>query len=209
MRVIYAKNIDDFISEKLSHYKEVVILGKGPTFQPISKPYQNTLVVAINDTINYSDHIDMFAANDIEFYDKIDCRKIQTIKYVLIPNRPHVSRYPCPNTDYNKAIEILGKNFKGDVIVYNLKTSTRIDIPYDEKYITLDTACSTGHSVADFIGGYLNNIELVKFFGIANGCGYSDLFKGQPTEEIYNEEKIVTFKSIYLKSLKGIKSEFN
>ena len=47
MEIIYAKDIDDFISGKFNHYEEAIVLGKGPTFKPIESQKDNVWYIYI------------------------------------------------------------------------------------------------------------------------------------------------------------------
>lgn len=198
MTIIYADNINEFLLENFNQYDEAIILGKGPTFQPVEFSKPNIFVIGINDTINHSDHVDMLTANDIEMYDKIDNEKIKKIKYILIPKNIHKGRGFHPEISYLNVLTKIENDFNGDMIVYNLQTS-----PVDDRYITLRTRASSGNSAADFIGAHLKNIKKVTLFGIAKDCGYANIFKGEPIEEIYTEEKMKHFQSLFLDSLEG------
>ena len=168
---IYAKDISEFVSENFSDCNEAIILGKGPTFCPISEPKNNILTIAANDAINESDHVDILVTNDIETYDIINGEKLSKVKYLILARGLHKNGKPNKNVDYTAALDKIKDSFSGNVIVYNLQSSA-----IDERYITLRTTLSSGNSAADFIGQYLPNIKKVTCYGIGTGSGYADVF---------------------------------
>lgn len=200
MRVIYTKDIYDFISKEFSHYEEAIVLGKGPTFHPIESQKDNVLTIAINESVNQSNYIDMIVVNDMEIYDSINVDKFKTIKYILTPRKIHKDAVPQDNLSYTNVISQIEPFFHGTIIPYNLKSS-----PIDERYITLETAFSGGNNAADFIAQYLHSIKKVTFFGVGSRVGYCESFKTGDNQHIideYTNDKIDAIRNLLLGSLK-------
>lgn len=172
--IITSENWNSFVEDNLSHYDKAIINGKGPTFKPINNPIDNTLISCVNDCFHVSNHTDLLVCNDIEFLERIDHSKLETLKYLAVPNKIHKRESPQPDISYLDVIKIIKKSFSGHLIVYNLS-----EHPKDNEFISLQTHFSSCHTAADIIS-LLPNIQTVDIFGVG-GKGYSELI---PTPKV-------------------------
>ena len=76
------------------------------------------------------------------------------------------------------------KNFSGEIIFYNLKTSG-----IDENYITLDSTISGSNNAVDFVCKYLNiNFLETRGIGKKNNCYYNKVFEKTEGVNNYRED---------------------
>ena len=188
MNIITKKNIDLLINSEFKHYKNVIILGKGPSFKKTLEQEKtiNTFIICINDSINFCDSYDMLVVNDIITWDRLNNEKIKKLKYVLSPIYPHYTGKPARN-QYNidwVINKLKQKNFSGKIIFYNLKTSG-----INENYITLDSKISGSNNAVDFVCKYLNiNFLETRGIGKKNNCYYNKVFEKTEGVNNYKED---------------------
>lgn len=188
MNIITKKNIDFLINSEFKHYKNVIILGKGPSFKKTLEQDKtiNTFIICINDSINFCDSYDMLVVNDIITWDRLNNEQIKKLKYVLSPIYPHYDATPKPN-QYNidwVINKLKQKNFSGKIIFYNLKTSG-----INENYITLDSIISGSNNAVDFVCKYLNiNFLETRGIGKKNNCYYNKVFEKTEGVNNYTED---------------------
>ena len=174
MNIINNSNWSFFVRNNFSNFNKAIINGKGPTFKPIDKPIENTLVSCVNDCFHASNHSDLLVCNDIEFFERIDHSKLKILKYLAVPKKIHKNGSPKSDVSYLNVINIIKESFFGDLIIYNLSRH-----PKDNNFISLQTQFSGCHTAADIIS-LLPNIQSVDIFGLG-GKGYSQLI---PTPKV-------------------------
>jgi hypothetical protein len=177
--IITSENWNVFVEDNLSHYVKAIINGKGPTFKPINSPIENTLVTCVNDCFHVSNHTDLLVCNDIEFFERIDHRKLETLKYLSVPNKIHQRGSIQPDISYLDVIEIVKKSFSGDLIVTNLGKH-----PKNNEFISLPTFISSGNTAADIVS-LIPSIQTVDIFGFG-GEGYSQLIPTPKVKTLWN-----------------------
>ena len=169
---IITKNNINIVQNLFLTYKKCIIFGKGPTLRYFDKNENNdTLFVCINNTINYIKICDLLVCNDIESFDDIDLNYLENCKNILIPYHIH---YRCgfrSNITYLNVIKKIKDHFKGNLIIYNLKTAEN---KYDN-YMDFKSALTSVHTGFEFIISYIKNIDLINFYGFA---------KNSPNREI-------------------------
>jgi hypothetical protein len=189
IRVITRSNLD-LVLKRMSGYNRAIILGKGPTFKPIESNCENTLNIAINQTINKSDHIDMLVVNDFEIADDINLTKIKDLKYLLITKNPHKEFRPS-DALYTEILKNFADHASPDLcaIVHNVGTA-----PIDYRFIFWQDGNevpgwdrplihpSSANTAALFISDYLKNVKHVDLYGVGitdKDPSYSSFFKNE------------------------------
>jgi hypothetical protein len=160
--------------ELFSTYNKAIILGKGPTFKPVTSRPEKTFVICVNDTINSSEICDMLIINDIETWERIDNEKLKNLKYILSPVFPHLNCRPdYKNANINIILRILNeKKFNGNIIFYNLKSSKL----QHKSFFNLPSHLSGSNTGVDFITYFMKNVNCIEFFGVCKGNGYNKNF---------------------------------
>ena len=146
-------------------------------------------------------HTDIMVANDIEMFDRTDICKMSKLKHLLIPNGIHKGNSPKRNISYENVINKLTGVFTGNLIVYNLKSSKK-----NEKFIDLNSMCSSSNTAADLIGQYMHNIQRVTFYGVGvleNGSGYANVFPETEAMNDYSPFRVKGIRNTAIKSLEG------
>lgn len=200
MNIITLTKIDELIAKEFSGYKECIILGKGPTFKKVESPREDTLVIGVNETVNHSDNVDMLVANDLETFGRLNLDRVKCIKHILVPNKPHKNSSPKQDLTYKNVMRIIDKYFSGNLIVYNLGTSTA-----DPQFISLPVVNTSGNTAADFVGRFTNTINRVTMYGIgvANKADYAEVFERHTNSGIYSNGRIAGIQKLVIQSLEG------
>lgn len=188
MKIIKKNNLQDIFKE-YDNKNKLVIFGKGPSFQIVSKNEKNDnqIFLCTNDSINYIENCDFLVINDVKNMRKVKKEKLKNLKNLIIPYHIHIKLNPGsketsqgPSLDYTylNFMNEFSEYYSGNLIVYNLKT---IDKNYPE-FINLDSAISSAHSGLEFI---LNNFKIKKVttYGIGIKNGYHELFVPTVTKE--------------------------
>jgi hypothetical protein len=201
--IIYMKILDKSYNyeELFSTYNKAIILGKGPTFKPVTSRHEKTFVICVNDTINSSEIYDMLVINDIETWDRIDDKKLKNLNYILSPVYPHYNCIPdYKTTNIKKVLKILSeKGFNGNIIFYNLLTSEL----EDESFFNLPSALSGSNTGVDFITLFMKNVNCIEFFGVCKGNGYNKKFNDVlSVSNQYNNERLDQLKEHIVYSCK-------
>lgn len=200
VNIITLNKIEELIAKEFSGYKECIILGKGPTFKKVESPREDTLVIGVNETVDHSDNVDMLVANDIETFERLNLDRLQHIKHILIPNKPHKNGSPKKEITYKSIITIIDKYFSGNLIVYNLGTSRK-----DPQFINLPGVITSGNTAADFVGHFTNTINKVTMYGIgvSSKSNYSKVFKVHANSGTYSKNRTVSIQESIMRSLDG------
>jgi len=200
MNIITLTKIDELIAKEFSVYKECIILGKGPTFKKVEARIENTLVIGVNETIDHSDNVDMLVANDLETFERLNLDRLRHIKHILVPNKPHKDHSPKKDITYKNVITIIDKYFSGNLIVYNLGTSSK-----DPQFISLPVIKTSGNTAADFVGYFTNTIDRVTMYGIgvSGKSNYSKVFDIHTNSGKYSKDRTVSIQKHIIKSLEG------
>lgn len=168
MEKIITKEKIFIVQEELKDYKKIILFGKGPSFQIKEKTLE--LFFCGNDAMNFVD-CDVLCINDFESTERINKERLNDVKFILLPNNPHIKKAPNKSMTYNNIVEVFDSNFKGSYIVYNLKTSKEND-----DFITLNTMISVSNTALEFASKYLKNIKDVETYGIGMMKNYSEIF---------------------------------
>ena len=168
MEKIITKEKIFIVQEELKDYKKMILFGKGPSFQIKEKKLE--LFFCGNDAMNFVD-CDVLCINDFESTERINKERLNDVKFILLPNNPHIRKRPDKSMTYNNIVEVFDLHFKGNYIVYNLKTSKEND-----DFITLNTMISVSNTALEFTSKYLKNIKDVETYGIGIMQNYSDVF---------------------------------
>jgi len=161
---IITKNKINIIQNIFSSYKKCILFGKGPTLKYFNKDEnKDTLFVCINNTINYIKKCDLLVCNDIESFDDISLKHLENCKNILIPYHIHHKCKFNPNISYINVIKKIKDHFKGNLIIYNLKTAKK---NYNN-YINLKSRITSIHTGFEFVINYITNIDLINFYGFA------------------------------------------
>lgn len=185
------------------HYNEIIVLGKGPTFDKYygyatragTKPF----LIGVNDTVNVVS-CDMLVANDMETFDRLECGMVSKLKFILVPYHPHKQEKPLKNITYANIFKKKSLNlFNGKIIPFNLATYRKQYLDY----ITLDSAISSANTAIDFISHYLSCINTINIFGIGilGHQKYSKNFLPTGGVNNYNDKKINMIKNHIIKNL--------
>ena len=205
MLIIDKKTIMSSVVTEINdgQYAEIVLLGKGPTFDKYHA-YTPTLgkkpfLIGVNDAVNVV-ICDMLVANDIETFDRLDCDMASKLKFILVPYHPHKQEKPLKNITYANIIKKKSLNlFNGKIIPFNLATYRKQYLDY----ITLDSAISSANTAIDFISHYLSFINTINIFGIGilGHQKYSKIFLPTGGVNNYNDKKINMIKNHIIKNL--------
>ena len=200
MNIITLTKIDELIAKEFSGYRECIILGKGPTLKKVESPREDTLVIGVNETVNHSDNVDMLVANDLETFKRLNLDSLKCIKHILVPNKPHKNSSPKQDLTYKNVMRIIDKHFSGNLIVYNLGTSTA-----DPQFISLPVVNTSGNTAADFVGRFTNTINRVTMYGIgvANKTDYAEVFERHTNSGLYSNGRIAGIQKLVIQSLEG------
>ena len=171
---IITKNKINIIQNIFSSYKKCIIFGKGPTLKYFKKDEnKDTLFVCINNTINYIKKCDLLVCNDIESFNDINLKYLENCKNILIPYHIHWRCKFNPNISYINVIKKIKDNFKGNLIIYNLRTAAQHERHDREKYnnyINLESCSTSIHTGFEFVINYIENLDLINFYGFAKQC---------------------------------------
>jgi hypothetical protein len=162
--------INKYFVDKLNfNQKKAIIFGKGSSFKKVERD-DGVLFICVNNTINIIDG-DILVVNDIETFDTIDIESLkkETLKYIIVPNHPHKDHKPNKDITYLDIVKNI--IYKGDFIIYNLKTWK---IPNND-FITLKS-CLTGSNTALEWLVKFTNIKEIETYGIGDE-EYHQLFK--------------------------------
>ena len=205
MNIIYKENFDEYIKKYLSHYKKAVIRGKGPTYKEIEEISDDTLYFSINDVVNVTKHTDIMVANDIEMFERTKRDKLSNLEHLIVPNKIHKDNKPQNTISYQDVIKKIETSFKGNLIVYNLRTGKK-----DDRFIDLNSACSSSNNAADFIGQYLKSVTCVTFYGVGieGKGGFAKIFPKTNSVNHYIEARLNDIRNAATKSLKGKDIQF-
>ena len=200
-QIINKNNINNLFINKMKYKNEAFFFGKGPTFKKIKKTNNKQLFVCVNDSINFIEDCDLLVINDIESFNKINTKKLETLKYLLVPYYPHSKNIPSKNISYKNIFKYIIPHFKGKIIIYNLKSG----YINHEEYINLYTFSSGSLNSLELVLYYLKNINKIQFYGIgvSNNKGYSTLFvkknekdfKGRNYGTEYDNKRILNIKN--------------
>jgi hypothetical protein len=160
---------NNFNPHMFDQYTKAIIVGKGPTFQPISKPNKKTLLMGVNHAVDFLINPDILLCQDVEFFS--DFTSLGSLKYVATPAIPHKGLVVNANgkdwskqkIDHTTVADILSTaKFKGTYIPYiNLN---RHDGSYTSKVIG-----SSGPRAVQFVRAFMLNIKEIETYGIAAG----------------------------------------
>ena len=158
---------------------KAVIFGKGPSFcNPIKQ--KNEIHICVNDSINSIDSPDVVVFNDMESLYKIEQEKLDIVKLIVLPYRPH-SHDRAKNRKFIWEELKDTVNYKNEWFPYNLKSSPPFgDLP---KFESALTSSNTAVEWAILMG-----IKEIKTYGIGGKPGYHSSFKKSTGG--YNIERI-------------------
>ena len=177
MNIILNNNFNPHMFDK---YTKAIIVGKGPTFQAISKPDENTLLLGVNHAVDFLINPDMVLCQDAEFFS--DFKSLGSLKYVATPAMPHKGLVVNANgknwshqrVDHNTIAGILKHaKFKGTYIPYI--NVNRHDGSYKSSVIG-----SSGPRAVQFVRAFMLNITEIETYGIGAGESQqeSDKYRG-------------------------------
>lgn len=207
MNIIKKENIKTIL-EKLKNIKKVIVLGKGPTFRTIDEKdiLDNTFIICVNDTINFTNFFDLLVVNDVITWDRIDNNKIKSLKYILTPIFPHKKGKP-ENKEYNMnwtIKKLKEKGFNGNLIFYNLLTSK-----INNSFIILDSKISGSNNAIDFVTNFLNiNILETRGIGIINKDKYNNNFEKTEGYSLYNQNYLKRINNHIIKKIEEKKINY-
>lgn len=177
MNTILNNNFDPHIFDQ---YTKAIIVGKGPTFEAITKPDENTLLMGVNHAIDFLINPDILLCQDVEFFSDYSRDTLAKLKYVATPAEPHVGLVKGANgknfqqgtshhTSHKRVVEFLLKgSFKGTYIPYvNLHR-------HDGSYKTGTMHWSSGCRAVQFVRAFMLNVKEIETYGIASGQKMSD-----------------------------------
>lgn len=174
MQTIYKNK---FGNDLFSQYTKAIIVGKGPTFQRITKPDENTLLMGVNQSVNELINPDMVLIQDVEFFANLKPKTIQVLKFVVTPEKIHAGlvknatgldwrkRKPSPQT----VISCLeNSSFNGIYIPYVSLNS------HDGTFQTGVQHWSSGCRAVQFALAFMLNVKEITTYGIASGNSVED-----------------------------------
>lgn len=199
MNIILKSDIE-IVKNTYTDYTSAVILGKGPTLKNFSiDNHRDNFIIGINDVINIIE-CNMFVANDLETYERINLKKIHTIKYILSPKFPHVNEKVSINTTYKSIISIIKNYYNNYFIPFNLRSG-----PKDQNLISLKSFLTSSNTAVDFIESFMPNIQKVFLYGVAihGQDKYHEAFDRTGGYYVYNNAHLSNIRTNIIKSLVG------
>ena len=178
MKIINKKNLNNIL-DLYKNKTELIIFGKGPSFQQNIKKDDHQIFACVNNSINYVDNCDFLIINDLHNIDKLSKDKFKNVPNFVIPYHIHVLWTVLDNFTFKNVIDKIKDDFDNNLIIFNLITSKKIH----DDYITLNTGFSSAHCIAELFIKFMPNINTITTYGIGNGSGYHQLFKKLQTKE--------------------------
>ena len=180
---IITENKINLVVDYFKDYDKFVIFGKGPTFKEKKKEIKE-YYACVNNTINFINDCDILICNDVESFDKINLKKLNNLKFIIIPYHIHLNKKWNKLITYNDIIKKIKDYFKGSLIIYNLNSS---NIKYND-YISLESKISSSNNMIDFICKYLKNIKKIDLYGIGieKNYEYNNIFLNKEKSSPYN-----------------------
>lgn len=180
--MILTQSKHTFDKNIFEQYTKAIIVGKGPTFKPVAKPDDYTILIGINHATAHLTDPDMMVAQDIEVWSQIPAA-VNKLSFAVTPTYPHEDCRFKRNTTYKKVIHYLEKaKFDGIYIPYNGLNSSMNDFIEIPKYTTL----SSGNAAVGFVSMFMPNVKKITTYGMCAGKnqsnnqswqGHSDIFK--------------------------------
>ena len=176
-------NQEMFSTDLFDQYTKAIIVGKGPTFKPVTKPDDNTILIGINHATAHLTNPDMMVAQDVEVWSEIP-KAVKSLGFAVTPTYPHLKCRYVRSVTYQNVIEALtAAKFKGLYIPYNGLNSSIggfIDMPKS-------TTPSSGNAAVGFVCLFMRNVKEITTYGIAAGESQRDAGSYKGHANIFKE----------------------
>lgn len=172
--IITIDKIED-IKNEMKSYDKVTIFGKGPSFKIVKKK-EKELRCAVNQASNIIDNVDLICMNDHHNIFLINDDVYKNLKYLILPQYLHIKHnYSIDGYFMNIYKYLCEKEFKGKIIIYNLRTSKFIT----KYFIELNSAITSANNIFEYICKF-TNIKNVNTYGIGVDSkeNYNKIFIG-------------------------------